>query len=159
MGWFKKDQEVERAPSATPGSKPSSLEAQNSRRMEEKRTERDKKVQAAAGSKFVIDGAKVQCNLCSNPLGTLKVLADRPMVNDLLMATESDKSAMNVMFTGTCLKSPNAASPCAAVMQLGKWKDTGKLLVQDEAPLLLKSTIMCMFGGCEIKIIDCGQRN
>lgn len=159
MGWFKKDKTVEKAPSATPGSRPSSPEAQNSRKMEEKRVARDKKVQAVAGKKLVIDGAKVQCNLCSNPIGTIKVLADRPMVNNMLIATESDKSMMNVMLTGTCLKSPNAAAPCAAVMQLGKWKDTGKLLVQDEAPLLLKSTIMCMFGGAELKIIDCGQRN
>jgi hypothetical protein len=43
-------------------------------------------------------------------------------------------------------------------MQLGDWKNTGTSLIQDQPPVLLKSTIKCNYGGVDIKITDCGQK-
>jgi hypothetical protein len=44
------------------------------------------------------------------------------------------------------------------IMQLGDWKNTGTSLIQDQPPVLLKSTIKCNYGGVDIKITDCGQK-
>jgi hypothetical protein len=60
---------------------------------------------------------------------------------------------------GTCTKSPNAAAPCVGVMQLGEWQDVGTSLVQDQKPLIKKSTIMCNYGGSTISIKKSGQIN
>ncbi|NRS90766.1 hypothetical protein HNQ02_003713 [Flavobacterium sp. 7E] len=65
----------------------------------------------------------------------------------------------SVMFKGNCKKSPQSASPCASMMQLGDWEDVGTIKVQDQFPLLLKSTIKCNYGGVPIKITDCAQVN
>jgi hypothetical protein len=126
--------------------------------MEAKREEQEKQEKAADSLKLVVSGAKVQCPLCTNPIGTLMVNFPMPTIQNMPTATEQDNTKMSLLFTGTCTKSPNASVPCAAVMQLGKWKDTGSLKVQDKAPLLLKSTIKCLYGGADIKITDCGQR-
>jgi len=131
----------------------------NTKRLNKARTERDKKEKAADGLKLVIDGAKLQCILCTNPQGTLKVNFDTPTTQDKKTATVKEKNSQSLVFMGNCKKSPNSASPCKAVMQLGEWKDTGTLKIQNEAPLLLKSTIPCNYGGVSIKITDCGQVN
>jgi len=47
---------------------------------------------------------------------------------------------------------------CPSVMQLGDCKDVGTSLIQDQPPLLLKSTIKCNYGGVDITITDCGQK-
>ena len=44
-------------------------------------------------------------------------------------------------------------------MQLADWKDVGSLKVQEQFPLLLKSTIKCNYGGVDIIITDCAQIN
>lgn len=161
MGWFKKKivTEVVPIPSTVPNCSVDSMEATNSQKMAAKREERESQEKSLDDVKLVIDGAKLQCTLCSNPTGTLKVMYLTPTIDDKMIATVKDKSKLNLLFTGTCMKSPNASSPCAAVIQPDQWQDTGLLLVQDESPLLLKSTIMCIYGGVQIKITDCGQRN
>lgn len=163
MDWLKKVFSVSSSAPKEPAAPPSCGEnappaaAANSKKMEEKRKERDKQEKAADDLKLVISGAKIQCTLCTNPMGTLMVTALNPTIQNKPIATVKDKGKLNLMFTGTCTKSPNAAAPCIAVIQPGEWMDTGSLKVQGNSPLLQKSTIKCMFGGVDIKIIDCGQ--
>ncbi|ABG57998.1 PAAR-like protein [Cytophaga hutchinsonii] len=109
--------------------------------------------------KLVVDGAKLQCTLCSNPQGILKVTYDTPAIQGKQAATVVDKGKPNVLFPGTCSKSFNSSSACASVIQLDKWQHTGSFKIQNESPLLLKSTIKCLYGGVDIKITDSGQRN
>ncbi|CAM3749921.1 DUF4280 domain-containing protein [Flavobacterium gelidilacus] len=124
-----------------------------------KREERQEEEKADKKLLLVIDGAKLECKLCTNPLGLLKVNFDTPTTQGKKTATVKEKDKKSLIFMGTCTKSPNSASPCAAVMQLGEWKDTGTVLIQDQKPLLQQSTIMCNYGGTEIKITDSGQIN
>jgi hypothetical protein len=123
---------------------------------EEERKEEEK---AADNLKIVIDTAKLQCDLCTNPKGDLKVNFDTPTIQDKKIATVKEKDMKSLIFKGNCKKSPQSASPCASVMQLGDWKDVGTIKVQEQFPLLLKSTIKCNFGGTDIKITDSAQRN
>jgi hypothetical protein len=164
MAWFKKifsvgkgSQQPSSPPPSPSGANSSPEELGNSNKMEQEREEREQKEKADDNLKLVVDGAKLQCPLCTNPLGTLKVTGNTPTIQNKLTATTKDNGKPNVLFMGTCSKSPNSASPCAAVMQLGQWQNTGSLKVQNEAPLLLKSTIKCLYGGVDIKITNCGQ--
>lgn len=109
--------------------------------------------------KLVVDGAKLQCNLCSNPQGILKVTYDTPSIQGKLAATVVDNGKPNLLFAGTCSKSFNSSAACASVIQPDKWQNTGSFKMQDESPLLLKSTIKCLYGGVDIQITDSGQRN
>jgi len=131
----------------------------NDKAIAEKREARDKQDEVSEDLKVVIDNAKIQCDLCTNPQGTLKVNFDTPTTQDKLTATVVEKDMKSLIFMGNCLKSPNSASPCAAVMQLGEWQDVGTLKVQDQFPLLKKSTIPCNYGGTTIKITDSGQKS
>lgn len=131
----------------------------NNKAIAEKREERDKKDKVAEELKLVIDMAKIECKLCTNPQGVLKVNFDTPTTQDKLTATVVEKDMKSLIFMGTCIKSPNSASPCASVMQLGEWKDVGTLKVQEQFPLLKKSTIPCNYGGIKIEITDSGQRS
>ena len=128
------------------------------KRQEEARKENEKEAKAEDDLKHVIDQAKLECKMCVTPMGDLKVNFDTPSIQDKKIATVKEKDMTSIMFKGNCTKSPNSASPCAGVMQLGEWKDTGTSLIQDQPPLLLKSTIKCNFGGSDIKITDCGQK-
>ncbi len=131
----------------------------NKKEIAEKREEREKEDKVSEDLKLVIDMAKIQCTLCTNPQGILKVNFDTPTTQDKLTATVVEKDMRSLIFTGTCTKSPNSAAPCASVMQLGDWKDVGTLKVQDQFPLLKKSTIPCNYGGSTIEITDSGQRS
>jgi hypothetical protein len=133
--------------------------AKNKEHKEKARKERKKEEKAADDLKLVLDGAKLQCTLCANPIGELKVNFDTPTIQNKKTATVKEKDMKSLMFKGNCTKSPQSASPCAGVMQLDKWKDVGTSKVQDQFPLLLKSTIKCNYGGTDIKIMDCGQKN
>ncbi|MFB9057233.1 DUF4280 domain-containing protein [Mariniflexile ostreae] len=126
---------------------------------EEARKEREKEEQAEDDLKMVIQGAKLQCAMCVTPIGDLMVNLDTPSIQDKKTATILEKDMTSLIFKGNCKKSPYSSSPCASVMQLGDWKHVGTSLVQDQPPLLLKSTIKCNYGGVDIKITDCGQRN
>lgn len=133
--------------------------SQNAELNREEREEREKEEKAADDLKFVIDTAKLQCDLCTNPVGDLKVNFDTPTIQDKKTATVKEKDMKSLIFKGNCKKSPQSLSPCASVMQLGDWKDVGNMKVQEQFPLLLKSTIKCNYGGTDIKITDCGQRS
>jgi hypothetical protein len=133
--------------------------SQNTERKEEAKEEKKKEEKASDGQKMVLDGAKLQCTLCTNPVGDLKVNFDTPTTQGKKTATVKEKDMKSLIFKGNCTKSPQSSSPCASMMQLGKWKDVGTSKVQDQFPLLLKSTIKCNYGGVDIKITDCGQRN
>lgn len=163
MGWFEKlfsvnnsSEKEQPAPPAC-GENASAAEVAKSKQMEEKRKEREKHKKAADGMRLVVSGAKIQCTLCTNPIGTLMVTSLTPTIQNKPIATIKDKEKANLMFTGTCSKSPNAAVPCLAVIVPGMWQETGKVMVQNSSPLLFKSTIKCMFGGVDIKFVDCGQ--
>ncbi len=122
-------------------------------------TEEEKQGKAKNALKLVINGAKIQCTMCTNPIGTLLATNNTPSIQGQPTAISKDKEKVNLIFAGTCLKLPNTPTPCIALIQPGQWQDTGSYNVQGESPLLLKSTIKCMFGGVDIKITDCGQRN
>ena len=162
MGWFEKlfsvnnsEKEQPAPPACGPNATPA--EVAKSKEMEGKRKEREKHQKAADGMRIVISGAKIQCSLCTNPMGTLMVTSPNPTIQNKPIATINDKEKTNIMFTGTCSKSPNAAAPCISVIIPGMWQDTGKVKIQNSSPLLFKSTIKCMFGGVDIKFVDCGQ--
>lgn len=131
----------------------------NNKEIAEKREEREKEDKVSEDLKLVIDMAKIKCVLCTNPEGILKVNFDTPTTQDKLTATVVEKDFKSLIFTGTCTKSPNSAAPCASVMQLGEWKDVGTVKVQDQFPLLKKSTIPCNYGGSTIEITDSGQKS
>lgn len=128
-------------------------------RIAEARKENQKEQEAEDGLKFVIDGAKLKCDLCTVPEGDLKVNYDTPSIQDKRVATVVEKDMSSLIFKGNCKKSPYQSSPCASVMKLADWKDVGTVYFQDELPVLLRSTIKCEYGGTDIKITDCGQRN
>lgn len=121
-------------------------------------SDEEKQAKAKNDLKLVINGAKVQCTLCSNPMGTLLATHNTPNIQGQPAAISTDKEKFNLIFAGTCLKMPNTPTPCISLIQPGQWQDTGSFKMQGESPLLLKSTIKCMFGGVDIKITDCGQR-
>lgn len=112
--------------------------AKSEKHKENVREERKKEEKAADDLKLVIDGAKIQCELCANPMGDLKVNFDTPTIQNKKTATVKEKDMKSLMFKGNCTKSPQSSSPCASVMQLGKWKDVGTSQVQDQFPLLIK---------------------
>jgi hypothetical protein len=133
--------------------------AQKAEREQEVEEEKKKEEKAADDVKLVIDTAKLQCELCTNPIGDLKVNFRTPTIQGKKTATVKEKDMKSLIFKGNCKKSPQSSSPCASVMKLGDWKDIGAVKVQGQFPLLLKSTIKCNYGGADIKITDCGQRN
>lgn len=124
-----------------------------------KREERQEEEKADQKLLLVIDGALLECKLCTVPVGVLKVNFDTPTTQDKKTATVKEKDSSSLIFTGMCTKSPNSALPCVGVMKLAEWKDTGTVLIQDQKPLLKQSTIMCTYGASEIKITDSGQVN
>lgn len=132
---------------------------QKEKREQEVEEERKKEEKASDSLKLVLDTAKLQCDLCTNPIGDLKVNYDTPTIQGKKTATVVEKDMRSLIFKGNCVKSPMSASPCPSVMQLGDWKDVGNIKVQEQFPLLLKSTIKCNYGGVDVKIIDCAQRN
>ncbi|OMQ10524.1 PAAR-like protein [[Flexibacter] sp. ATCC 35103] len=120
---------------------------------------REEKQEGKNGLKFVIDGAKVKCDLCTVPYGDLKANYNTPSIQDKRVVTIVEKDIMSLIFKGNCKKSFMNSSPCASVMKLGEWKNPGTVYFQDELAVLLRSTIKCEYGGVDIKIWDCGQRN
>ncbi|MFV0506821.1 MAG: DUF4280 domain-containing protein [Bacteroidales bacterium] len=104
--------------------------------------------------KYVCDGAKIECQLCTKPEGQLKVTSNQVKLQDKLFANAKDKGKMDLLFQGTCKKSPWQSSPCMAVIAPQEWQGTADLIVQDAPALLEDSTIMCAYGGVPIKITD-----
>lgn len=139
------------------GASPKEISSMKKKEEEAKKELKQKK--AKNDQKLVINGAKIQCTLCSNPMGTLMATHNTPTIKGQPAAVASDKGKMNLVFAGSCLKVPNTPVPCIGVIQPLEWQDTGSFKIQDESPLLLKSTIKCVYGGVDIKITDCGQRS
>lgn len=63
---------------------------------------------------YVCDGAKIECQLCVNPEGTLTVTSNEIKIQGQVFANENDKGKPNLVFDGNCKKSPYQASPCKA---------------------------------------------
>ena len=135
------------------------IETERSKKVVEIDKKEKEKDKAEEDQQFVIDGAILECKMCMVPIGTMKVNFDTPTIQNKKTATVKEKSALSLKFSGNCLKSPYQASPCMAVMQLGEWQNVGTTLVQDQKPLIKKSTIMCNYGGSTIKITKSGQLN
>lgn len=134
-------------------------EAVNAKELEDVRKEREEEEKAEDDLKLIIETAKLECKLCSNPQGVMKVNYDTPTIQGKKIATVKEKSPQSLIFMGTCSKSPQSSSPCASVMQLGEWKDIGTSKFQNERVLLQKSTIKCNYGSVDITITDSGQIN
>lgn len=110
--------------------------------------------------KYVINGAKIKCSLCTKPEGTLMVTSNQLGVQDKFWATEADKGKPNLMFQGNCTKFSNNPPPCAGVIAPIQWQNTAMgVKVDGHAPLLESSTIMCATGGVPITIADTTQRS
>jgi Domain of unknown function (DUF4280) len=133
--------------------------AENSKQMVEVRQKRKDEEKAEEDQQLVIDMAVLECKLCTNPVGMLKVNYDTPSTQNKRTATVKEKDSKSLIFMGTCIKSPYQASPCAGVMQLGEWQDVGTIKFQEELVLIKKSTIMCNYGGSKIIITKSGQIN
>ncbi len=112
-----------------------------------------------SAKKYVCNQAKIECQMCTNPQGTLMVTSNMIKLQGKLWATEKDKEKTNLIFQGTCKASPQQSVPCIAVIQTGNWQGTGDVLVQNNKALLESSTIMCNYGGSMIKIKDDLQKS
>jgi len=110
-------------------------------------------------SNYVCDGAKIECQLCTKPEGTLTVTSNQIKIQGQLFANENDKGKPNLMFDGNCKASPYQALPCKGVMVPVMWQGTADALIQEGKALLEDSTIMCGYGGSTIKITDHLQVN
>lgn len=115
--------------------------------------------------KFVITKGKVQCKFCSNPIGDFTANDKGVHLQDEDWATTEDcDSKVNFAFLGTCnhpsqQKPFSPPPPCKTVINLGKWKDFSLgTKINDESPLLMKSTIPCLISGQDLIITDSGQR-
>lgn len=106
------------------------------------------------GKNYVCNEAKIECQLCSKPEGTLLVTSNQVKVQDVFFATEADNTKANLIFEGTCAKSPGGSAPCIGVIVPDKWMNTADALIQDNKALLEDSMIMCNYGGVPIRIID-----
>ncbi len=109
--------------------------------------------------KYVCNQAKIECQMCTNPQGTLLVTSNMVKLQGKFWATEKDKEKTNLIFQGTCKQSPHQAVPCVAVIQTSQWQGTGDISIQGSKPLLESSTIMCNYGGATIKIKDDLQKS
>ena len=87
------------------------LESTNEKELEKPRKEREIEEKAEDDLKLVIDTAKLECKLCSNPQGLLKVNYDTPTIQEKKTATVKEKSPQSLLFMGTCSKSPQSSSP------------------------------------------------
>jgi hypothetical protein len=159
LGWLSSGTKKSATPSAA-GNGANEEEIAAMKKLEEDAmSDEEKQAKAKNDLKLVINGAKIQCTMCSNPMGTLIATHNTPSIQGQPAAIATDKEKMNLIFAGNCLKLPNTPTPCMTIIQPGQWQDTGSFKMQDESPLLLKSTIKCLFGGVDIKITDCGQRS
>lgn len=109
--------------------------------------------------KFVIDGAKIKCNLCSKPEGKLVVTSNQIFLQDKFWATEADKGKQNLVFQGVCNKFRKNPPPCQSVITPAKWQQTAESVTIDGKLALVEgSKIMCATGGVPITISDTTQQ-
>ncbi|MEM9859868.1 MAG: DUF4280 domain-containing protein [Bacteroidota bacterium] len=111
------------------------------------------------GKSYVCHMAKIKCPLCNGPEGQLMVTSNQIKLQGNFFATEKDNKKANLLFSGTCKKSPFQSSPCAGVISPGAWQPVADTKIQGAAALLEDSTIMCNYGGATIQITDHLQVN
>ncbi|MEM0940633.1 MAG: DUF4280 domain-containing protein [Bacteroidota bacterium] len=111
------------------------------------------------GKNYVCNGAKIKCPLCNGPEGQLMVTSNQIKLQGNFFATEKDNQKANLLFSGTCKKSPFQSSPCAGVISPGAWQPVADTKIQGAAALLEDSRIMCNYGGAQITITDHLQRS
>jgi hypothetical protein len=110
--------------------------------------------------KYVCNGAKIRCPLCSKQEGKLIVTSTTILLQDKPWATEADKGKANLMFQGTCTKFTNNPPPCIGVISVGDWQNvTQDVTIDGHAPLLENSMIMCNTGNVPITIVSHSQKS
>lgn len=103
------------------------LKSENSRKMEEKRVEREEADNKSDDLLLVVDGAKIKFNA---HLGEFKVLSDVPTTQGKLTGTVVEKQIANFTFYDGF-----------KMISLTEWQDFGTALVQDHYVLLKKSKL------------------
>lgn len=103
------------------------LKSENSRKMEEKRAEREEADKKSDDLLLAIDGAKIKFNA---HLGEFKVLSDVPTTQGKLTGTVVEKQVANFRFYDGF-----------KMLSLTEWQDFGTALVQDHYVLLKKSKL------------------
>ncbi len=113
------------------------------------------------GKKFVMNGARIKCGLCSKPEGKLRVTSNNIKLQDMLWANIKDTNgAQNLIFNGVCNHSMygDKKPPCKSVIQLKGWDKPASITVQDAPGLLMESQNYCIpHSNQEIVITDSGQ--
>lgn len=107
-----------------------------------------------SGRKYVCNGAKIECPLCTKKEGTLKVTSNTIKLQDKHFANIQDSKKVNLQFSGKCKMSYKQKIPCVSLIAPTKWINTGEILIQGNKALLECSTITCSYGGATIKIKD-----
>lgn len=108
----------------------------------------------SSGKNYVMNGAILKCMLCTVPEGELFVTSNTIGLQGDLWATEADKTPENLLFNGTCRRSPFQAAPCRAVIAPDVWQEVSDITLQGNKALLEDSIIICNYGGAEITIED-----
>ncbi|GAA4107040.1 hypothetical protein GCM10022393_01940 [Aquimarina addita] len=112
-----------------------------------------------SGKKYVCNNAKIECSLCTKPIGKLVVTSNAVKLQDKTWATVKDNQKSNLKFSGKCIKSPKQKIPCKAIIAPTKWINIGEILIQNDKALLECSTIKCSYGGATITIKDHIQKS
>jgi len=110
--------------------------------------------------KYVCNGAKIKCPLCSKQEGKLLVTSTTILLQDKPWATEADKQKINLQFQGNCTKFSNNPPPCIGVIVVGDWQNVAEgVTIDGHAPLLENSIIMCNTGSVPITIVNHVQKS
>jgi hypothetical protein len=110
--------------------------------------------------KYVCNGAKIKCPLCSKQEGKLLVTSTQILLQDKPWATEADKQKINLQFQGNCTKFSNNPPPCIGVIVVGDWQNVAEgVTIDGHAPLLENSIIMCNTGSVPITIVNHVQKS
>ncbi|SFW25565.1 protein of unknown function [Sinomicrobium oceani] len=113
------------------------------------------------GKKFVMNGARIKCDLCSKPEGKLRVTSNNLKLQDMLWANINDTNgAQNLVFDGVCNHSKygDKKPPCKSVIQLKGWDKPASITVQDAPAIVMESRNYCVpHSNQKIEITDSGQ--
>ncbi|MBC9795227.1 PAAR-like protein [Sinomicrobium weinanense] len=113
------------------------------------------------GKKFVMNGARIKCDLCSKPEGKLRVTSNDLKLQDMLWANINDTNgAQNLVFDGVCNHSKygDKKPPCKSVIQLKGWDKPASVFIQDAPGILMESRNYCTpHSNQKIEITDSGQ--
>ncbi len=108
---------------------------------------------------FVINGAKLECSLCSTE-GKLTVTSTPVMLQDKTWATEADNTKQNLVFEGVCKKFKKNPPPCKSVIAPTSWQNNANgVEIDDQIALVEGSTIKCSTGNVDITITDTMQKD